>query len=81
MNERQQGKGAIIPKPKPMDGLAWTGRELGIQQRAMLSFSLDDLPEARKLGRAFASTVVGDTFKASRRDMRIFAHLRKRGST
>jgi len=77
IGERQQSLGQFIPMPIPMNGVTWTGHQLGPQQCSMLRFDLDGLPEARKLGRAYATTAVGDKFKANRRDMRVFARLRE----
>jgi hypothetical protein len=51
------------------------------QVHAEPQFKLEGLPDTDKLGRAFARTKGGDTFKASRRDMRIFAKERKAAST
>jgi len=50
---------------------AWQ-RELPPQHVAMLRVDLRAFPEELKIGRAFATTIVGDTFKARRRDMRKF---------
>jgi len=55
--------------------------ELEPQRRAEPHFRLEDLPDTNELGRAFARTKVGDTFKASRRDMRQFARQRNETST
>ena len=52
-------------------GLEWQ-RELLPQHVAMLRVDLRPFPEVLKIGRAFATTLAGDTFKASRRDMRRF---------
>jgi hypothetical protein len=79
MRGREQSKGGIIPTPEPLNGLAWTV-EVRPQHVAMLRFSLEGLPDTDKLGRAFASTIVGDTFTASRRDMRAFAEERRAAS-
>jgi hypothetical protein len=76
LRRRGQGNGGFIPAPEPICGRAWT-REIKPQDSAVLRFSLQGLPEGRKLGRAFASTLVGDTFKASRHEMREFAQKRK----
>ena len=77
LHKRERGKAGFFPMPEPIDGLPWVGRELGPQQRATLRFDMKGLPEARKLGRAYATTAVGDTFKANRRNMRIFARQRE----
>lgn len=76
LRSRRAKQGIIIPKPESLGGVQW-GTELKPQQVAMLQFMLEDLPEGRKLGRAFFKTIVGDTFRASRRDMRKFAKERK----
>jgi hypothetical protein len=52
-------------------GLEWQ-RELPPQHIAILRVDLRPFPKKLKLGRAFATTIVGDTFRASRRDMRKF---------
>ena len=80
MHGREQAQEIILPKPERICDRAWTEEEVGPQQIAALRFYLDDLPEAGKLGRAFARTIVGDTFKASGRDMRRFAKERKAAS-
>jgi len=46
------------------------------QDAVWLQFNPDGLPN--ELGRAFVKTVVGDKFKASRRDMREFARDRRK---
>jgi hypothetical protein len=76
VNTGLQSKGTIFLTPKPIGGLDWTN-ELKPQGVAMLQFSLEGLPEERKLGRAFARTTVGDTFTAGMSDMRIFAEQRE----
>ena len=76
MKGREKTMRSIIPKPEPVSGHTWTC-EMKPQNVALLRFSLDGFSDTEKLGRAFASTVVGDTFKASRRDMRIFAEQLK----
>lgn len=59
-------------KQEPLHtGLEWQ-RELPPQHVARLRVDLYPFPEELKIGRAFATTIVGDTFKASRRDMRKF---------
>lgn len=59
-------------------GLEWQ-KEVGPQQSAMIRFNPVLLraqppikPDEPRIGRAYATTIVGDTFKASRRDMRRF---------
>jgi hypothetical protein len=66
----------FIPKPESIGGAEWR-QELKPQHCAMLRFKLRGPPGDHKLGRAFFRTIVGDTFKASRRDMREFARQRK----
>lgn len=53
--------------------------ELKPQHSAILRFDFGpgDLPEGRKLGRAYVRSVVGDRFKASRPAMKAFAKSRK----
>ncbi|MCX5643269.1 MAG: hypothetical protein NTZ17_01080 [Phycisphaerae bacterium] len=80
LGRRGDDKPTIISKLKCITDVEWPG-ELKPQHVAVLRFDLDNLPEACKLGRAFAMTIVGDEFKASRRDMRIFATQRKAAST
>jgi len=76
MQGHEKNQGSIIPKPKPVSGRTWM-REIKPQDVAILQFSLEGLGDTKMLGPAFASTIVGDTFKASRRDMRIFSEQRK----
>jgi len=80
LRRRGQEKGLLIVATESINGVKWTD-ELKPQHVAMLRFKLEGLPDGDKLGRAFASTIIGDTFKASRRDMRKFAKQRKAAST
>lgn len=69
--KRKGEKGYIIVAPKPINGEQWPG-ELKPGHVVMLRMLLDSLPNAGQLGSAFATTIVGDTFVASKRDTRIF---------
>jgi hypothetical protein len=75
---RGQDRDLVIKAPEWLSGDNWPG-ELKPQHSAELRFSMGDLSD--ELGRAFARTIVGDTFKASRRDMKTFAKQRKTAST
>ncbi len=57
--------------------------ELKPQHRAMQTFEFGarELPEGRKLGRAFVRSAVGEKFKGSRREMRRFTKSRKAASS
>lgn len=59
-----------------IQGGKWTD-ELKPQHAVCLRFDLQEVRQAKKLGRACAKTIVGDVFKASRRDMRRFTKDRK----
>ncbi len=64
--------GATFLEHKPLHkGLEWR-REVPPQHSAVLRFEPGVVPLGKKIGRAYAETIVGDVFKASRRDMRIF---------
>ncbi len=69
LHKRWQGGVTIFPEPKPVGGRTWMSK-LEPQERAIMQIGL---PDTDKPGRAFATTIVGETFKASRRDMWIFA--------
>lgn len=74
--KRKSGKEFLIVSPDSLNGVGWPG-ELKPGNVAMLRMKLDGL-DSTELGRAFASTIVGDTFTASRAEMRTFASkLRK----
>lgn len=75
---RRGAKAAYIVKnPEPVNGVPWPG-ELKPQHTALFRFDLDSLPDTKKLGSAIAYTIVGDTFTASKRDMRKFNKDRMR---
>ncbi len=80
LRRRGQEKGVVNLAPKSINGVKWTD-ELKPQHVVLLHFKLEGLPDADKLGCAFVKTIIGDTFKASRRDMRKFAKERKAAST
>jgi hypothetical protein len=67
------------PPPKTLPNEVILPGELKPQHRAMLTYEFGpgELPEGRKLGRAFVRSAVGEEFKASRREMRRFAKSRK----
>ena len=74
--KRGANPGGFVKNPKSINGVKWPG-ELRPQEVAMLRFNLDSLPDVRKLGPAFAKTIVDDIFTASKRDMRKFTEQRK----
>jgi hypothetical protein len=74
------GKHVIAVEENLRNDDSWP-RLIEPQHAALLRFNLDDLPKGNEPGRAFAQTVVGDTFKASRRNMRKFAEQRKAALT
>jgi hypothetical protein len=80
LGRRSNDKATIISKYRCINHVEWPG-ELKPQHAAVLRFNIDDLPETHKLGQAFAVTIIGDEFRASRRDMRKFAKQRKAAST
>ena len=80
LHRRGQGEETTFLAPDSLNDVKLTD-ELKPQHVAMLRFTLEGLPETRKLGRAFVRTIVGDVFRASRRDMREFAKERKAAST
>lgn len=69
--KRKGGKGLLIVSSDSLNGVDWPG-ELKPGNVAMLRMRLDDL-NAHEIGRAYASTIVGDTFTATRAEMRKFA--------
>ncbi len=85
--KRGQKAHSLIFTPEPlceaMSNEILLPGELKPQQRAMLLFNFgpDELPEGRKLGRAYVTSAVGEDFKASRREMRRFAKSRKAASS
>lgn len=71
LGKRKKDKGYLIITPEAINGLDWLqGLQPG--QMVLLRMRLGELPKAEQLGRAFASTIVGDSFTCSRRDMRKF---------
>lgn len=64
-------QGRIFVTPESLNGVEWTG-ELKPGHVAMLRVNFAEI-EPTSLGAAFAATIVGDTFTATRRDMRRFA--------
>ena len=68
---RRGREGAISVTPESINGSEWAA-ELKPQHVAMMRFKLEGLGNPDVVGRAFAVTIVGDRFKASRRDMRNF---------
>lgn len=72
---RRKGQmGQLVVSPRSLDGGRWTD-ELPPGRAVLLRMDLRGLvaPMKRKeLGRAYAATMIGDTFKASRGDMRVF---------
>lgn len=65
----------FIVTPQPINGVEWAG-ELRPQHVAMLRFRLDELPDGDVIGPAYARTLVGDKFTATKRDMQKFANER-----
>ena len=77
MKGHPQNKGFFLVNPTALDNQEWP-RELMPQNVAIIGFDLDtDFPTTNELGRACVTTTVGDRFKATRRDMRIFSEQRK----
>ncbi len=73
---RKKGEnGHLIVSPQSINGQELT-QELKPGHVAMLRFELDGLPDTGLLGPAQVWTIVGDSFTASRRDMRKFAEDR-----
>lgn len=69
---RRSAYAFTIEKQEPIHkGLEWR-REVRPQHIALLRFEPLEVQQGLKIGRAFVETVVGDRFKASRRDMRKF---------
>jgi hypothetical protein len=81
LRARGAGHGFLFCNAESINGIKWTDEELKPQHVALLRFNLEEVPQGTRLGRAYAETVVGDKFKASRRDMRRFAKQRKAAST
>ncbi len=77
--QRREFHSVTLCQQEPVrKGLEWQ-REVGPQHSAMIWFNPVLLraqppliPEEPRIGRAYATTMVGDTFKASRRDMQRF---------
>jgi hypothetical protein len=82
--QRREWHSVILCQQEPVrKGLEWQ-QEIGPQHIAMVRFNPALLranppliPEEPKIGRAYATTMVGDRFKARRRDMRRFVQQLK----
>ncbi len=83
LRKRRQEKNVPQFILTPFNGVKWWDEELKPQHAATgrFDFSPEELPEGRRLGRACVQSIVGDKFKASRRDTRVFAKMRKAAST
>ena len=69
--KRKGEKGHVIVSPHSISGQAWPG-ELLPGRAAVLRMKMISVSDPNELGRAFASTLVGDTFRSSRADVRKF---------
>lgn len=72
--KRKQEMGFLIVAPESLSGERWPC-QIQPGQMIMLRMKLDNLVEPSnigELGQAFVSTAVGDSFHASRRDMKRF---------
>lgn len=72
---RQKGKkGLLVVSPQPLSGSGWPG-EIQPGHMIMLRMNLDGVVkpiENDEVGPAYVASIVGDTFRASRKDMRSF---------
>lgn len=72
--KRKGQKGLLVVSPEPLSGDRWPS-EIQPGHMVMLRMKLDAIVEPikrREVGPAFVSSMVGDTFTASRRDMKVF---------
>ena len=71
---KKGGTGFIVIGPQPIDGGSWP-REIVPGTVVWLQFKLDSIAEHVESGdarRAFATSIVGDSYESSRRDMKRF---------
>jgi hypothetical protein len=69
--KRKGEKGYVVVSPDSVNGQAWPG-ELLPGRSIVLRMKLVSVSDPNELGRAFANTLVGDTFLSSRADLRKF---------
>jgi hypothetical protein len=70
--KRKGEKGHLVVSPNSINGQGWPGK-LPPGRAAILRMNLGRVSDPYELGRAFASTLVGDNFLSSRADLRKFA--------